>query len=92
LVVLRDSNLETIDNYFSEGNPRSIPKIVVFDKDANELFIWGPRPKFAQDLAQQLKAEGYSNKEFNEKLHLWYGRNRVKELEKELAALFKNIQ
>jgi hypothetical protein len=90
-IILRDSNLEAIDNYFTEGNPRSIPKIVGFDEDGNELFIWGPRPKFAQDLVQQLKAEGYSNEEFNKELHFWYGRNRGKELEKELLVIFKEI-
>lgn len=91
-IILRDSNLEAIDNYFTEGNPKSIPKIVGFDKDGNELFIWGPRPKFAQDLVQKLKAEGYTKKEFNEKLHLWYGRNRGKELEKELIVLFSSLR
>ncbi len=91
LIILRDSNLEAIDNYFVEGNPRSIPKIISFDEDGNELFIWGPRPKFAQDLVQQLKAEGYTKDEFNKELHLWYGRNKGKELEKELVAIFNNM-
>lgn len=90
-VILRDNNLEAIDNYFIEGNPRSIPKVVVFDEDANELFIWGPRPKFAQDLVQQLKSEGFTKEEFNKELHLWYGRNKGKELERELINLLKNI-
>lgn len=91
VIVLRDDNLDAIDNYFVEGNPRSIPKIVGFDDDGNELFIWGPRPKFAQDLVQQLKAEGYVKEEFNKELHLWYAKNRGKELEKELIVLVKNL-
>ncbi len=91
VIILRDSNLEAIDNYFVEGNPRSIPKIVGFDKDANELFIWGPRPKFAQDLVKQLKSEGDSKEEFNKKLQLWYAKNKGKELEKELFSILKNI-
>lgn len=92
IIILRDSNLEAIDNYFTNGNPRSIPKIVVFDNEANELFAWGPRPKFAQDLVQQLKSEGYTNKEFNKELHLWYARNRGKEFEMELLGLLKKIK
>lgn len=91
-VILRNDNLEAIDNYFVEGNPRSIPKIVGFDENANELFVWGPRPKFAQDLVQQLKAEGYAKEEFNKELHLWYGKNRGKELEKELLNLFSKMK
>ena len=92
VVALRDENLDAIDNYFVEGNPRSIPKIVIFDEDANELFVWGSRPKFAQDLVQQLKAEGYAKEEFNKELHLWYGKNRGKELEKELLNLFSKMK
>ena len=90
-IILRDENLEVVDNYFKNTNPRSIPKLVAFDTNGNELFVWGPRPKIAQDLVSQLIAEGYTNKEFNESLHLWYGRNKGKELEKEIVALFENI-
>jgi len=88
-MILRDENLDVVDKYFVEGNPHSIPKIVGFDNEGKELFIWGPRPKFAQDLVQQLKSEGYSREEFNNQLHLWYGKNKGKELEKELVEIFK---
>ncbi len=91
-VILRDDNLEAIDLYFEDGNPRSIPKIVAFDQNGNELFVWGPRPKVAQNLVSKLKAEGYSREEFNKELHLWYGRNRGKELEKELITLFSQMK
>lgn len=90
-VILRDENLEAVDNYFNSSNTRSIPRIIGFDNAGNELFVWGPRPKFAQDLVSQLKSEGYSREEFNKELHLWYGRNRGKELEKELTILFSQI-
>lgn len=90
-ILLRDSNLEAIDNYFKEGNPRSIPKIVAFNENGDELFVWGPRPKIAQDLVQQLKSEGYSNEEFNKELHLWYARNKGKEFLRELTILLGNI-
>jgi hypothetical protein len=91
LIILRDTNLEAIDNYLTEGNPRSIPKIIVFDQDGEQLFIWGPRPKFAQDLVQQLKAEGYSKEEFNKELHLWYGRNRGDQLSREFIAILRDL-
>ncbi len=88
-VILRDSNLKALDNYFTESNPGSIPKIVGFDENGNELFVWGPRPKFGKDLVQQLKAEGYSKEEFNKQLHTWYAKNKGVELEKELMQIFK---
>jgi len=90
-VFIRDDNLEAIDKYFNEGNPRSIPKIIAFDKNGSELFIWGSRPRIAQDLVQQLKAEGYPKEEFNKELHLWYARNKGKELEKEFIEVLKKI-
>ncbi len=91
IIILRDSNIEAVDEYFNSPTARSIPKIIGFDEAGKELFVWGARPKVAQDLVNQLKAEGYSNNEFNEKLHLWYGRNRGKELEKEIMGIFNNL-
>lgn len=90
-IILRDSNLEAVDNYFNSKTARSIPKIIGFDENGKELFVWGSRPKFAQDLVQQLKSEGYSSGEFTEQLHLWYGRNRGKELELEMINLFTEV-
>ena len=82
---------QAIDNYFNEGNPRSIPKIVGFNEHGEELFIWGPRPKTAQDLVMQLISERYSNEEINKELHLWYSQNRGEELQEEFIYILKNI-
>ena len=86
----RDRNLDIIDLYLTNGT-RSIPKLVAFDSDGNELFQWGPRPKQAVELIAKLKAEGKTKEEFLEQLHLWYGRNRGTELLKELSELIKNV-
>ncbi len=88
-IILRDENLDLLESYFTSGNPKSIPKIIGFNNDGNEIFIWGARPKVAQDLVMKLKAEGLDKDEFNKKLHLWYGRDRGKELEKEIIELLK---
>lgn len=85
-IVLRDQNFEFMDLYLTNGT-RSIPKLIAFDEDGDELFQWGPRPKEAQELVARLKAEGKTKEEFLEQLHLWYGRNRGKELEKEILQL-----
>ncbi len=87
-IILRDSNPDIMDLYLTNGN-RSIPKLVVFDEEGNELFQWGPRPKAAQDLFINLKNDGTPKLEIYEKLHLWYGRNRGAEIEKELIELVK---
>ncbi len=86
-ILLRDSNTDIIDHYLTDGQSRSIPILVAFDLDGNELFNWGPRPDTAKTLFTNLKSDGFSKEEFNQQLHLWYGRNRGKELEGELVRL-----
>jgi len=89
-ILLRDSNTDIIDHYLTDGQSRSIPILVAFDSDGNELFKWGPRPDTAKTLVTNLKRDGFSKEEFNQQLHLWYGRNRGKELESELLELLMN--
>lgn len=90
-ILERDKNLEIMDEYLTNGKSRSIPKIVAFNKNGEELFIWGPRPKEAEDLLNKLKAEGLQKDEYVEKLHLWYGRNRGKALESEFIEILKTF-
>ncbi|MBE0550902.1 MAG: thioredoxin family protein [Ignavibacterium sp.] len=85
-IVLRDSNLEFMDLHLT-NTMRSIPKLVVFDENNNELFQWGPRPAEAQNLFSGLKKDGIEKSEINKALHLWYGRNRGKEVEREITEL-----
>ncbi len=83
-ILLRDSYPEVMDQYLTNGT-RSIPKLIAFDKDYKELFRWGPRPKTAKQLVFRLKEDGMSKSGWQKELHLWYGRNRGKELESELV-------
>ena len=89
-ILLRDSNTDIIDHYLTDEQSRDIPILVVFDLDGNELFKWGPRPDTAKTLVTNLKRDGFSKEEFTQQLHLWYGRNRGKELESELLELLMN--
>ena len=89
-IILRDSNSDIMDNYLT-GGTRSIPKLVAFDKEGNELFQWGARPKAAQDLLSELKAEGFEKKYYLEKLHSWYARNKGTDIEKEILLLIKKL-
>lgn len=84
-IVLRDANPGFMDLYLSNG-ARSIPKLIVFDENNNEMFQWGPRPKIAKDLFTRLKNEGMEKSDINKELHLWYGRNRGKEVENEITS------
>ena len=91
-ILLRDSNTDIIDHYLTNGTSRSIPILVAFDLDGNELFKWGPRPYTAKTLVTNLKRDGFSKEEFNQQLHLWYGRNRGKESEGELVQILMKFE
>ncbi len=90
-ILLRDENTDIMDNYLTNGISRSIPILVAFDEEGEDLFRWGPRPLEAQDLIDKLKSEGYEKKEYMEKLHLWYARNRGKNIEMEVAESLSKI-
>ena len=89
-IVLRDSNLEFMDLHLTNGS-RAIPKIIVYDENDNELFQWGPRPVEAQNLFSRLKNAGMPKSDINKDLHFWYGRNRGKEVEKEIVNLIESL-
>ncbi len=55
--VLRDSNLELMDQYLTNGTARSIPIFVFIDGEGNEKAVWGPRASEAQNLVDTLRSE-----------------------------------
>ncbi len=87
LIVLRDKNPAIMNEYLTDGKSRSIPKLVAFDMEGNELFQWGPRPKSAVDLVMNAKKEEKEKNEFMTLLHKWYANNKGEELEKEILSL-----
>jgi len=90
-IILREDNVAALKNYFGADAPLSIPKIVAFTPDGKELFRWGPRPQKANELVKKLKSESLEREELNKKLHLWYSRNKGKELEKEFTEILSKI-
>jgi hypothetical protein len=85
-ILLRDENPDIMAKYLTEGT-RGIPKLVAFDEKGSELFRWGPRPRGAQAEFLRAKAEGLLKSEALERVHLWYGRDRGKAIQEEVAAL-----
>ena len=88
--LLRDSNLEIMDQYLTNGT-RSIPKLIAFDEEGNELFRWGARPAAVQQLIIELKEKGLQKNEWQIELHKWYANNCGKEIEKELLELLNSL-
>ena len=88
-IILRDANPDIMDLYLTNGT-RSIPIFIAYNENGKELFKWGPRPQEAKQLFTDLKAQGLEKPAILEKLHLWYGRNRGKNLEIELMEAIRN--
>lgn len=87
-IVLRDENLELMDQFLTKGG-RSIPKLIGLDEDLNVLFDWGPRPKDAQELywgwREKEGREPY--KEFQVTLQKWYNDNKSAAVQEEIHEL-----
>jgi len=89
-ILPRDENPDIMDHYLTDGT-RSIPILVIFNEDGEEIIRWGPRPKEAVELFSQLQAKGLEKEEIIKQIQLWYGRDRGKTIVKEFTALFGNI-
>ena len=91
-ILPRDENLDIMDNYLTNGTSRSIPKLVAFDADGNELFQWGPRPKEAQDFVAQELSKGREKPDVYKDLHMWYAKNKGLAIEGEFKTLIQEMK
>jgi thiol-disulfide isomerase/thioredoxin len=85
-ILPRDENPDIMDLYLT-GGKRAVPKLVAFSKTGEELFHWGPRPQAAAEIFREGLTSGLPKKEIYPKLHLWYGRDRGKTVEKEFLEI-----
>lgn len=84
---LRDSEPFLIESYLTHGT-KSIPKLIVRDEHGNDLFNWGPRPKHAQQIFDELKAVDATHEVITNALQVWYNHDKGVSICAELAALF----
>lgn len=54
--VLRDQNLELMDQYLTNGTSRAIPIYIFIDSEGNEVGVWGPRAPELQALVVERRA------------------------------------
>jgi hypothetical protein len=92
-IVLRDENLELMDQYLTNGG-RSIPKLIMLDAETQiELANWGPRPAGAQELLMAHKTNpNESHADFVKNVQLWYARDKTQSTQHELLALLKLVE
>ncbi|WP_273717050.1 thioredoxin family protein [Alkalihalobacillus pseudalcaliphilus] len=55
--LIRDDNLELMDQYLTNGTARSIPIVVFLNQAGEEVAKWGPRAAEVQDFVEKLKEE-----------------------------------
>ena len=67
--VLRDQNLELIDQYLTNGTSRSIPIFIFIDGNGEEKAVWGPRAPKLQDLvtSERTKLPSQDDPDFKDK-------------------------
>jgi hypothetical protein len=54
--VLRDSNLELMDQYLTNGTSRAIPIFIFINEEGNEVGVWGPRAPELQAFVMEKRA------------------------------------
>ena len=91
-VVLRDDNLDFMDQFLTNGG-RSIAKLILINKATGlPVTTWGPRPTAATQLvADEKAAKGVLSPEFKEELQNWYNKNKGKDTENDLLNMLKAV-
>lgn len=80
---LRDKEPFRINEYLTNGS-KSIPKLIIKDKDGNDLTIWGPRPAGCQKVYAELTAQKADFETVKTEIQKWYNADKGEELQKEL--------
>lgn len=92
-IVLRDEN-EDLMNLFLINGTRSIPKVLVIDKQTGlVLGSWGPRPQGATELMQNYKEKhGTVDETVSADLQLWYLNDKGISIQNELIQLMLGLE
>lgn len=87
--ILRDENLELMDEFLT-GGARSIPKLIAIDPLTFEVvFTWGPRPEAAQDVYVQMKSDGTEKADILEQMQRWYNADKGVSIQREFEVLVR---
>ncbi|KAA9022503.1 thioredoxin family protein [Niallia endozanthoxylica] len=67
--ILRDQNLELMDQYLTNGTARSIPIFIFIDQNGEEKAVWGPRAEKLQELvtSERSKLPDQESPDFKDK-------------------------
>ena len=74
-IVVRDENLDLMDQYLTNG-ARAVPMFLFINDEGVVEEQWGARPKVLQDAVTQWKSEGLTKETFITMIHKWYADDR----------------
>lgn len=88
-LILRDENLELMDQFLTNGG-RAIPILLVLNSKQQVIYKWGPRPQKAQDMVEEYKKQPEQDFDtFKAILHGWYAKNKTEDQQNEFVQLMK---
>ena len=88
---LRDSHLDLMNKYLTNGG-QAMPIAVVLHADSlTEAGVWGPRPAPLQAIHQEMKAREVPFKEVITTVNNWYDTDASRTTQQELLALVQGL-
>jgi len=91
-VVLRDENEELMNQFLTNGS-KSIPKLIVIDKNKKVVSSWGPRSKVATKMVMDYKEKhGKLDAGFKKDLQVWYHEDKGVNIEKDIVELLTEMK
>ncbi|MBC8766451.1 thioredoxin family protein [Arenibacter sp. BSSL-BM3] len=87
-LVLRDENLELMEQFLSNG-AMAIPKLISIDKVTGRIIgEWGSRPSIVSKMVQDYKKKhGTLSPEFKQNLQIWYNKDKGQNTVSDLLSL-----
>lgn len=89
-IQLRDSPPFLINEYLTDGN-KAIPILIVRNKNGEDLFTWGPRPKACKELVQSLKKLNTPSTELKVQVQKWYNQDKGTSTQVEICKLEQTL-
>jgi hypothetical protein len=87
---LRDTTPFLINTYLTNGT-KSIPKLIISDKENNDLAIWGPRPVACQLLYLQMLKDHVDGDQKKIALQKWYNEDKGVTFQLELLSIISDL-
>ncbi|MBY0122212.1 thioredoxin family protein [Bacillus sp. S/N-304-OC-R1] len=81
--ILRDQNLELMDQYLTNGTSRAIPIFIFINQAGEELAVWGPRAQQIQEMVNHERSQlpSQEDPEFKDKQMAMYKKFKASYLE-----------